>query len=198
MFSQKLRLNNKGFSLLEMTVVLAIVGIMTVVVLLDLPRMKGGLSIDLVAQEVAIYIRGAQVYSRATKVSGITYNSYGIHFTKNSSEFFLWADADNSIEIERNPLDFRFYSYKSYNEEDTKQEIYNLPAGFIISKIKCGGHVLSSSLDIVFRLPDPEAIFSGLPAQSHTGFIAPSNPCETSLKASVCLQSANQQQWLSL
>lgn len=162
------KIKNRGFSLLEMTVVLAIVAIMTAIVLMNLPQMKGGLSIDVVAQEIAIYIRGAQVYSRATKASGQDYNSYGLHFDQGLAKFFLWAD-DGDIDT------IKYYE----DGQDLKSENYELPAGFKISKLFCSDGNPLDSLDIMFRLPDPEAYFS-----------------ETAcILASVCLQSANTEQW---
>ena len=201
---------NKGFTLLEMTVVLGIVAIMTAIVLMNLPQMKGGMSIDVVAQEVAIYIRGAQVYSRATRVTGGVsddllkrseqkpYNSYGINFTSlsdspyNNRRFLLWADRNGSVDTRG---DYSYDAYSQLGSVDTPpQETYDLPSGFTISKLICvkpnpDGVFPVSVLDIAFRLPDPEANFAGLDSKG-TG-----KSCLNATKVSICLQSANQQQW---
>jgi len=162
----------RGFTLLEMTVVLAIVAIMTAIVLMNLPTMKGGLSIDVVAQEVAIYVRGAQVYSRATRASDITsdplenFRSWGIHFDKDKSTFFLWADRNGSVD--RDPSD---YSYDppigGDNRDGEPIETYNLPSGFVIdglitdhTGVDGTDNVSRNKIDIVFKKPDPEANFS--------------------------------------
>ena len=50
-----------GFTLIEMIVVIAIFGIVTTIILANLPTFRDRSSLDLVAQEVAINIRGAQV-----------------------------------------------------------------------------------------------------------------------------------------
>jgi len=183
---------NKGFSLLEMTVVLGIVAFITAMFFLNLPPLKGGMSIDVVAQEVAIYIRGAQVYSRATKVEvGGTpnnYNSYGIHFNRLSGSFFLWADNNNSVRNENQAV---FYWE---NNTDLIQETYSLPSGFTISKLVCVTIpenlppivVTKSNLDIVFQTPDPEAQFA------NTGdslFI--NGKCNNATFIKICLKSAN-------
>lgn len=195
MFSKNHR-SQAGFTLLEMTVVLVIVAIMTAIVLMNLPQMKGGLSIDVVAQEVAIYIRGAQVYSRATKVDRIIkdYNSYGIHFTSSNKSFFLWADGNNSADYKTpNPVFYRQDFSCRENICDPEQETYDLPNGFTISKLVCIANdstVVSdqTNLDIVFQSPDPEAQFANL-VNSGNG------PCYNATKVKICLKSANAEQY---
>jgi prepilin-type N-terminal cleavage/methylation domain-containing protein len=165
---------NRGFSLLEMTVVIGIAAIMTAIVLWNLPSIKGGISIDLVAQEFAIYLRGAQVYSRATKVGigGATadYSSYGLHVSKTDTvsagvpsapgKFFLWADADNSIKF---GTDFDWSQLNFDPARDSVQESYDLPAGFRVTGIKIcqhGGWIEPADVDVVFIKPDPEAFIT--------------------------------------
>lgn len=157
--------------------VLAIVSIMTAIILFNLPQMKGGLSIDVVAQEVAIYVRGAQVYSRATRGFDTSsadnqdnFRSWGIHFDNGQSSFFLWADRNGSV-VPSDPNSTADYSYDpsdGTNQNDgVPIETYNLPAGYDID----GLYVQHSSvtgddtktvgkIDIVFKKPDPEANFS--------------------------------------
>jgi len=188
---------NSGFSLLEMTVVLAIVSIMTAIILFNLPQMKGGLSIDVVAQEVAIYIRGAQVYSRATKSyfgsnSVTPYSSFGIHLNSSADKnkkFFLWADGNGDVKRDKD------YLWDGVNEDggeniDPIQERYELPKGFTFSRLGCvknGKLEFVDKLDVVFQLPDPEANFGG------TG--SGSGNCAEANKAIVCLKSPNLEQY---
>jgi prepilin-type N-terminal cleavage/methylation domain-containing protein len=161
----------RGFSLLEMTVVLGIVAIMTAIVLWNLPEMKGGLSVDIVSQEVAIYVRGAQVYSRATKSSagGSSFNSFGVHFTPGSGNFFLWADRDDSAS-ELEP-DYHYDPTLPPDGDGAPEENYKLPAGFRIDglwyEIVDSGtrsfNPITGSADVFFRRPDPEAKFACAP-----------------------------------
>lgn len=57
-----------GFSLIEMLVVVGIFTTVTAIVLANLPSFRDQSSLDLVAQEVAIQIRGAQTYAMSTLV----------------------------------------------------------------------------------------------------------------------------------
>lgn len=143
----------RGFSLIEMLVVVAIMLIITMVILFDLPRMGGSTSIDLIAQEVAINIRGAQVYSGATKVEkgGTTFTSFGVHFNSlpncAGNKFLLFAD---NAAIGAN---------KKYDLGE-EQESYLLPAGFCIESLKQPNGNAVTSLDIFYEKPDPEAVFT--------------------------------------
>lgn len=159
---------NRGFSLLEMTVVIGIVAVMTAIVLFNLPQMKGGVSIELVAQEVAIYIRGAQVYSRATKTSSDPggskeFYSFGMHFeTATPDSFFLWADRDDRAN--RSKHDGQPDEYFYNQEVDIpSEETYNLPKGFVIAGLEVFKEndvkTSVSQLDVLYKKPDPEANF---------------------------------------
>ncbi|MCX6713058.1 MAG: prepilin-type N-terminal cleavage/methylation domain-containing protein [Candidatus Vogelbacteria bacterium] len=162
----------RGFSLLEMTVVLGIVAIMTAISLWEMPKLKGGLSIDIVAQELAIYVRGAQVYSRATKIAREQvanqrpedfnyYHSFGVHFTKGQGQFFLWTDLEDRTQRKDEP-DFSYYA-----TNNPPEETYELPKGYAVTGLysdgNCGGAAQSDQygvMDVVFKRPDPEANFA--------------------------------------
>lgn len=57
----------RGFSLLELIVVMAIFLIITAVVIADIPNFRQKSSLDLTANEVATYIRGGQVFGISQK-----------------------------------------------------------------------------------------------------------------------------------
>ena len=86
-----------GFTLIEMVVVLAIFGIITAILVPNIPQLRDKTSVDLVAQSVALHIRGAQVYGIGTRVDsgvsgGVNFRS-GIHFAADrpNSSFLLFA-----------------------------------------------------------------------------------------------------------
>ena len=173
-----------GFTLLEMTVVLAIVAVMTAIVLMNLPKMKGGLSIDVVAQEVAIYIRGAQVYSRATKgAGGENFNSYGLRLAVNSASFFLWADQNGTVDKNDDFIYNPPGGDDGIEGDGMPQETYVLPQGFYLSSLVCDENYLEW-VDIVYRLPDPEAEFGSI-----------DDVCAKANYVGVCLTSPNLEQY---
>jgi prepilin-type N-terminal cleavage/methylation domain-containing protein len=155
--------NKKGFTLIEMLVVIAIVGIMSAVIMINPLNFQSQNSIDLVAQQVAVLIRGAQVYSGSSKSVSVfsnKYVSYGMRFDKVSTKyaFKLWADTGTVVSDDT--ID------KKYNK-GTIQATYTLPSIFSISNIQCGragshkpvaGSEMSS-LEIFYQKPDPEASF---------------------------------------
>ena len=104
-----------GFTLIEMIVVIAIFGIVTTIILANLPTFRDRSSLDLVAQEVAINIRGAQVYGASGRVQNVSGRpTYQINFTPNSAtSFSLYRlDSDGKLAL---------------------QESYNLTGGFEIA-----------------------------------------------------------------
>ncbi|MDQ5957711.1 MAG: hypothetical protein QG665_35 [Patescibacteria group bacterium] len=90
--------------MLEMMVVVAIVLAMTAIVIMYIPQFRDRSALDLVAQEIAITVRSAQVYASGGKIpAGVTESrpSYGVHFsqeqeTDKNRKFFLYTnDLDN-------------------------------------------------------------------------------------------------------
>lgn len=72
--------NARGFSLVELLVVLSIAIIITTLVLLNYPRFGANQALNISAQEVAQVIREAQLYGISVKGSdGTTFPSYGVY-----------------------------------------------------------------------------------------------------------------------
>jgi len=99
MLSFSKKLSSAGFSLVEMMTVIAIFFIITAVILANLPDFQNKTSMDLVAQDVALGIRTAQVYSTATRrASSGDFPSYGAYFTSDDpvDKFYLYAGDGSS------------------------------------------------------------------------------------------------------
>ncbi|OHA58205.1 MAG: hypothetical protein A2571_03005 [Candidatus Vogelbacteria bacterium RIFOXYD1_FULL_44_32] len=86
--------------MLEMMVVVAIVLAMTSIVIMYIPQFRDRSALDLVAQDIAITIRSAQVYASGGKIpAGATETkpSYGVHFSTETTgsknrEFYLYTN----------------------------------------------------------------------------------------------------------
>lgn len=131
--------------------VVAIAGTMSAIILANLPMLQSKTSIDLVAQEVAIYVRGAQVYSGASRLANGAITSYGASFSSSNQASFSLYPFDCSSSL--------------CNSGPSAVENYTLPNGFLISLLEY--HLSStpptynpaSLFSIVFKRPDPEAKF---------------------------------------
>lgn len=166
-----IRLNlMSGFTLVEMLTVIAIFTIITTIILFNLPSFKGSTNLDLVAQEVSLHIRGAQLYTTATRSSGVAdkFLSYGLHFDLSSSTSRSFFSLYGFTPSNGRPTDY----YKNGNSKEI--EIYRLPKGYEISKVCVGSGATSCSnaggdtctsltsdglkyLDLAFIRPNPES-----------------------------------------
>ncbi len=92
--------NNKGFTVIEMLVALAIFVTFTGITLFNYPRFSNKVSLDLLAHNVALTVRQAQTYGLAVKAfpGVIPFPAYGVHFelagieTNPIKSFILFAD----------------------------------------------------------------------------------------------------------
>lgn len=123
-FAQEIKktLLAKGFTLIELLVVIAIFVIITGVVMMNIPDFRNKSSVEMVAHEVATFVRQAQTYSLSQKISidATGYKSFGVYFTNT-------ANANGQISV-------IIYAKNSgnnyYDSSAIKQEEYLLPRGF--------------------------------------------------------------------
>jgi len=81
---------NKGFTLVEMIVVLAIFSVITGIVVANFPSMRNKVSIDLVSQNIALNIESAKTFGIAIRqIDGVTPRSWGVHFNQDVQDGFL-------------------------------------------------------------------------------------------------------------
>lgn len=85
----------RGFTLIELMVVLAIIVIVTTVVLTNQSSFNKTLILSNTAYDIALSLRSAQTYGLSSRASGTTVNTgYGVHFSNGApSSFTLFADA---------------------------------------------------------------------------------------------------------
>jgi prepilin-type N-terminal cleavage/methylation domain-containing protein len=157
-------LTKRGFTLIELIVVIAIFTVMTGILLANLPQFRDQTNLDLIAHQIAIDIRQAQVYGVSTKAVGTenqpnTFPWYGIHFKT--------APIVNFEIFSHNPLNDPAGS-QVYGEDNYPPEVtYALPGGYtIIDTYGCTDAEGTSctvgakkDLRIIFKRPDPQATF---------------------------------------
>lgn len=162
MFFKKKIKKNKGFSLIELMVVVAIFAIISGVVLYDYGKFSSNLVVTNLAYEAALAVRQAQVYGisvKQTKASLGTNtknfnSSYGVSFTKGSPDFYLFADADNNKRFETSEIEDHF-SLNGSNKID-KFCIFKIDAFYCSD----GANELDS-ITIIFTRPSPNAFIRG-------------------------------------
>ena len=160
---------DRGFTLVEMIVVISIFTIMTGVVLANLPQFRERTALQLVAQKMAITIREAQVYGVGVKSFGTEFPSHGIYFyptigaSNNLKSYVLFADDPSSSNNNK---------YDPPNEKVTQ---YDLTGTVEIQTIETCSSSSSCTpqaggMNIVFDRPKTEANFtdpsSGAPISS--------------------------------
>lgn len=154
--SKKIK-KEEGFSLVEMLVAIGILVVFTSLTLAAYPRIRESFALRRAAQEVAIGIRQAQVYSLGSREFGSgVFPDYGVFFDRINSRtsFIVFADT--------------FENNNIYTDgSDGKVSDFNIQASNIISNL-CGsddetGGICTEKdeINIVYRRPYLETILTG-------------------------------------
>lgn len=158
-----------GFSAMEMLVIAGIIIIVSGVVLANVPSFKNRTTLDLIAQEVAISIREAQVFGTATRqLSDGAFPAYGIYFsllddtanqTSSSKKIILFADLPSVSGGEGNKIYDRSDCSTGGSGECVEELTLNGP--FSVVSL-CVGDEFNLSCDmselaVSFKRPFPDA-----------------------------------------
>jgi prepilin-type N-terminal cleavage/methylation domain-containing protein len=173
-FHQSHRSSNRGFTLIEMLVVMGIMMMITTVLLVNQSRFNSSTILRSLAYSVALSVRQAQVYG--TSVAGTTTASgscntsaggfytggncyasaFGLHFDISANTTYtLFADLNSDGMYTTSPPEF----IKSFA----------FSPGYVISDIcavgvagtRCSPGTINT-LDIIFKRPNPDANFTAL------------------------------------
>ncbi|MDQ5971514.1 MAG: hypothetical protein QG566_460 [Patescibacteria group bacterium] len=171
---QKLKYSTKkGFTIIELLVVIFIFSVISSLVIFNYGSFQSNVSVENLAQDLALSIRRAQVYSVSTKSSEVasvtTFPSYGIHFYLPSAPggaavlgtekaFIFFADIPPILIPAIYDTNGGCGTLVSGDE---CIEIINITSSDRIVDICYDGvcPTGSKSLDIVFTRPDTEAQF---------------------------------------
>ncbi|MFA6463473.1 MAG: hypothetical protein WCV55_00530 [Candidatus Paceibacterota bacterium] len=158
----------KGFSLVEMMVVVTIVIVITSILLFKQSKFSSDILVTNAAYEVALAIRQAQVYGISSKQASTGTNlnvGYGIYLSSPvSNSFIIYSDAGYGGNPVVYPFNFNTHIQNPTETEYTSVDSPRLTQGQTILRF-CADGVCSSgtatqlnNLDIGFIKPNPSAL----------------------------------------
>lgn len=161
----------KGFSLVEITLVVFITVVISSVVIFKYNDFSDSIELENIALDVILSVREAQVFgisSRGTTTPESFFFAYGVRFSS------LPADIDSFISFVDSEGDNLWY--------DTSGEQFRkvtFKEGYKINKLCVNGACGQAELDILFKRPDVNAIiktgeFSALGSSAKIELISPS------------------------
>lgn len=147
---------SRGFTLIEMITVVAIVLIMTAILLGNLPDFRDKTSLDAVAQEVAIIVRQTQVFGSATRNARGEFPSQGIYIdTRKKDNFIVFADIDKDNKYDGKGCGAQAVECREQFFFNRGLEI----AGVTTSGSIPGAGAFGGSIAIIFQRPLTDARF---------------------------------------
>lgn len=162
---------NKGFTMIEMLMVIAIFSILTSVIIFNYSDFNNNIIATNMAYEVAMTVREAQVYSLGVKTSGgdNDFNHrYGVYFNTSNSygnqNFLLFYDSDDSMACNQTGS---LCTLTGCTNTECRQ-MSSMTRGIKIASLcvstgeplDASGHCLGTTvkdLSITFLRPDPDA-----------------------------------------
>jgi prepilin-type N-terminal cleavage/methylation domain-containing protein len=165
--------HQKGFTLIEMIVVIAIIATVSTLVLFSQTKMNSTILVSNTAYEIGLIVREAQVAGLSVKATSNTsagfLSSHGVHFNKATPSIIIaFVDTNNNGAYDA-----------TLGEMTQEYTIDNSRAGKLLGICKlsalgpttsnyCIGSNSDTTLDVVFTRPNPEALFKVRPASGGT------------------------------
>lgn len=159
---------SKGFTIIELLIVLAIISTITTVALSSQSSFNKTLILANTAYDIALTIRSAESFGLGSRAfGGVASPGYGIHLQKGTTDSFIFfADTSPAINSSCTRPDCK-PGDQLYSSADTLVQTYRLGNGMSVSDFcvsGAGGVSCASSngaglssLDIVFARPNPDA-----------------------------------------
>jgi len=134
-------MSQKGFSLIELMMVIVIVSIASTIVIAQYSNSRNSKALSLGAKQVANDVKIAQNYALGALDAGGTNPGYGIRFSNSFDSYIIFADKDND---------------KAYDGIGEEFQTVKLPDGITIQSLKVDSDEVSP-VDVVFTSPYGEA-----------------------------------------
>jgi prepilin-type N-terminal cleavage/methylation domain-containing protein len=165
---------NKGFTLIELMVVIAIFLVISGVAIFDYGNFRSSVSLQNLTDDIALSIRKAQGFAiGARAISGTTTfdKSYGMHFSTITPAQSQLDGSNKSFLMYYSNTTDKYYEYNSGTvcaASDNKcMEFFNISTNDIVKEIKADGATINS-IDIAFKRPDSKAFFCSRTARTNT------------------------------
>jgi prepilin-type N-terminal cleavage/methylation domain-containing protein len=154
---------NKGFTYVELIVVLSIFAVLSAVAIFNYNKFQGKVDIKNLSSDIALKLVQAQKAAVSGTVSTLTFTgnnkpSYGVYFNATTpTKFLYFADLDNS-----NSCDTSGCVAPNYTIGGEVLSIYNTTKGNKISSLVINGTSCPaiSDMTIVFKRPASTAMFN--------------------------------------
>ncbi len=164
------KITTKGFSLVELLVVVSIFLIISGVTLFRQSKFSSDILITNTAYEIALAVREAQTYGVGSKLNANPNDrkrSFGVYFSSDASQFLLYSESPNtdgtydSLFSAIDPVKYNIVSTIVLNREQKLLDFCGIDTNNNPATVECIRNGDLDSLDISFVKPSLNAILSG-------------------------------------
>ena len=159
---------NKGLTLIELMVVVAIFLIITATVIFNYGSFNSNVSLQNLTDDVALSIRKAQGFAIGARAVGDSFtNSYGMHFSLDKNPLGSLSGSERSFLMFSVPVadpqkytDTGSMSDVCGNNTNECVELFNITSNDVVKEFKIDDAVVNTgSVDILFTRPNTRANF---------------------------------------